>query len=85
MLESVSFLIVRVNTRYTWRQKLNNKETAATTTVMITKRPSLAIAAPAACYDGGHNRGCDTWTAYPSSVSTISTYHIDSSKGISPF
>jgi len=27
---------------------LNNKETAATTTVMITKRPSLAIAAPAA-------------------------------------
>jgi recombinational DNA repair protein RecT len=38
-----------VNARYTCRQKLNYKETVATTTtVTITKRPALTIAAPAA-------------------------------------
>lgn len=37
------------NARYTCRQKLNNKRgTALTTTVTITKRPALTIAAPAA-------------------------------------
>jgi hypothetical protein len=36
------------NARYTCRQKLNNKETAAAATVTITTRPALTIAAPAA-------------------------------------
>ena len=36
-----------VSTRYTCRQKLNDKETANTTTVTITKRSALTIEAPA--------------------------------------
>jgi hypothetical protein len=38
----------RANARYACRQKLNDKKTAPTTTVTITKRPALVIAAPAA-------------------------------------
>lgn len=69
--------------KYSSRQKLNNKETATTTTtVTITKRPALTIAAAA---DSRSNCGCAARTAYPSTVSTIRTCHIESSKGINPF
>jgi len=36
------------NARYTCRQKLNNKETAATTATVTITRPALTLAAPAA-------------------------------------